>query len=88
METSSTRELRNEIWLAAAKHGHTKSTCAFLVAQRSPQGGWYVVPASDYMQAESTALNGKVKGIERYVVSANDQHGIQHIVDGKLVDLA
>ena len=59
-------------------------TNAFLLADRLPSGGWQIIPASNLQSILSVAARMPTQ-IERYVASANPQHGLQRIEGGNLV---
>lgn len=87
--TETNHNLKTEIWRAAEEKGvsRTEPKNAFIVAQRNPQGGWYITPARTYMDAEEIAGRNKVAGVERYVVSANEQHALLKVGnEGRLID--
>jgi hypothetical protein len=83
MPEKSPHDLKQEIRQAAIEKGIdlSKPENAFLVARRSPQGGWYLVSAKDQMTAEEIA-RGQATPI--YACSANPQHALLKLEPGRL----
>jgi hypothetical protein len=82
--TIDQRTVAQQIRERASAEGMNLQGDAFIYAKWTPQG-WLLKEFSDWMSAEAYALALHREGnTDIYVMSSNEQHGLQKVIDGKL----